>query len=50
MFTLLSRIVLAGLLLTQISRVRPVTAEESMGLEEEAAVLILSVFWCPLGS
>ena len=35
MFALLSRIVQAGLLLTQISRVRPVTAEESKGLEEE---------------
>ena len=35
MFALPSRIVQAGLLLTLISRVRPVTAEESRGLEEE---------------
>ena len=48
MFALLSRIVLAGLLLTQISRVRPVTAEESRGLEEEE-VHLQSVFeqWMP---
>ena len=48
MFALLSRIVQAGLLLTQISRVRPVTAEESKGLEEEE-VHLLSVFeqWMP---
>ena len=48
MFELLSRIVLAGLLLTQVSRVRPVTAEESKGLEEEE-VHLQSVFeqWMP---
>lgn len=34
-FHLLSEIVLAGLLLTQISRIRPITAEESTMLEEE---------------
>ena len=48
MFELLSRIVLAGLLLTQVSRARPVTAEESKGLEEEE-VYLQSVFeqWMP---
>ena len=48
MFELLSRMVLAGLLLTQVSRARPVTAEESKGLEEEEAYL-QSVFeqWMP---
>ena len=48
MFELLSRIVLAGLLLTQGSRARPVTAEESKGLEEEE-VYLQSVFeqWMP---
>ena len=48
MFALLSRIVLAGLLLTQVSRVRPVTAEESKGLEEEE-IHLQSVFeqWMP---
>ena len=48
MFALLSRIVQAGLLLTQISRVRPVTAEESKGLEEEE-IHLQSVFeqWMP---
>ena len=48
MFELLSRIVLAGLLLTQISRARPVTEKESKGLEEEE-VYLQSVFeqWIP---
>ena len=48
MFELLSRIVLAGLLLTQVSRARPVTAEESKELEEEE-VYLQSVFeqWMP---
>ena len=48
MFQLLSRIVLAGLFLTQISRTRPVTAEESAMLEEEEKYLV-SVFeqWMP---
>ena len=48
MFELLSRIVLAGLLLTQVSRARPVTAEESKGLEEDE-VYLQSVFeqWMP---
>ena len=48
MFELLSRIVLAGLLLTQVSRARPVTEEESKGLEEEE-VYLQSVFeqWMP---
>ena len=48
MFELLGRIVLAGLLLTQVSRARPVTAEESKGLEEEE-VYLQSVFeqWIP---
>ena len=47
-FELLSRIVLAGLLLTQISRARPATAEESKGLEDEE-VYLQSVFeqWMP---
>ena len=47
-FELLSRIVLAGLLLTQVSRARPATAEESKGLEEEE-VYLQSVFeqWMP---
>ena len=51
MFALLSRIVQAGLLLAQISRVRPVTAEESRGLEEEE-VHLQSVFeqWMPFFS
>ena len=38
-FAILSRIVLAGLLLTQISRPRPITAEELEGLEEEEIFL-----------
>lgn len=38
-FEILTRIVLAGLLLTQISRPRPVTAEELEGLEEEEIFL-----------
>ena len=48
MFELLSRVVLAGLLLTQVSRARPVTTEESKGLEQEEAYL-QSVFeqWLP---
>ena len=48
MFQLLSRIVLAGVVLTQVSRARPVTAEESKGLEEEETYL-QSVFeqWMP---
>ena len=47
-FELLSRIVRTGLLLTQVSRARPVTAEESKGLEEEE-VYLQSVFeqWMP---
>ena len=51
MFKFLSRIVLAGLVFTQISRARPVTAEESRGLEEEDAYL-QSVFeqWMPFFS
>ena len=49
MFQLLSKIVLAGLFLTQVSRTRPVTAEESTMLEEEEKYLV-SVFeqWTPL--
>ena len=39
MFRTLSRIVLFGLLLTQVSRARPITTEESKGLEEEEAYL-----------
>ncbi len=39
MFELLSRTVLAGLLLTQVSRTRPVTTEESKALEQEEAYL-----------
>ena len=48
MFELLSRMVLAGLLLTQVSRARPVTAEEFKGLAEEE-VYLQSVFeqWMP---
>ena len=48
MFQLLSRIVLAGLVLTQVSRARPIAEEESKGLEEEEAYL-QSVFeqWMP---
>lgn len=48
MFQLLSRIVLAGLLLTQISRTRPIAAEESAMLEEEEKYLV-SAFeqWTP---
>ena len=48
MFQLLSRIVLAGLLLTQTSRSRPITAEESAMLEEEEKYLV-SAFeqWMP---
>ena len=48
MFELLSRVVLGGLLLTQVSRARPVTTEESKGLEQEEAYL-QSVFeqWLP---
>ena len=48
MFKLLSRIVLAGLVFTQVSRARPVPAEESRELEEEEAYL-QSVFeqWMP---
>ena len=48
MFQLLSRVVRAGLLLTQVSRARPVTTEESKGLESEEAYL-QSVFeqWMP---
>ena len=48
MFELLSRIVLAGLLLTQVSRARPVTEEEYRGLEDEELYL-QSVFeqWIP---
>lgn len=38
-FAIPSRIVLAGLLLTQISRPRPVTTEELEGLEEEETFL-----------
>ena len=38
-FAILTRIVLAGLLLTQISRPRPVTTEELEGLEEEEIFL-----------
>ena len=51
MFQLLSRVVLAGLLLTQVSSARPITAEESKGLEEEE-VYIKSVFerWMPFFS
>ena len=49
MFELLSKVVLAGLLLTQVSRARPVTTEESRGLEQEEAYL-QSVFeqWLPV--
>ena len=39
MFQLLTRSVLAGIFLTQVSRVRPVTAEESKGLTEEEKYL-----------
>ena len=39
MFRILSRTVLFGLLLSQVSRVRPITAEESKGLEEEEKYL-----------
>ena len=39
MFRILSRIVLFGLLLTQVSRARPITTEESKGLEEEEVYL-----------
>lgn len=48
MFQLLSRIVIAGLLLTQTSRTRPITAEESAMLEEEEKYLV-SAFeqWTP---
>ena len=48
MFELLSGVVLDGLLLTHVSRARPITAEESEGLEEEEAYL-QSVFehWMP---
>ena len=35
MFELLAKIVLAGVLLTQVSHVRPITEEESKALEEE---------------
>ena len=35
MFGILSRIVVAGLLLTQVSRIGPITTEEFRGLEEE---------------
>ena len=43
MFQTLSRIVLAGLVLTHDSRARPVTAEESKGLAEEE-IYLQSVF------
>ena len=48
MFELLSRSVLAGVWLTQVSRARPVTAEESRALEDEERYL-QSVFeqWMP---
>ena len=48
MFELLSGVVLDGLLLTHVSRARPITAEESKGLEDEEAYL-QSVFeqWLP---
>jgi len=51
MFELLSRMILAGLLLTQVSRARPVTEEESKGLEDEELYL-QSVFeqWMPFFS
>ena len=39
MFRILSRIVLFGLMLTQVSRARPIAAEESRALEEEEAYL-----------
>lgn len=39
MFELLGTIMLAGVLLTQVSRVRPITAEELMALEEEERYL-----------
>ena len=39
MFGILSRIVLFGLVLTRVSRARPIAAEESKGLEEEEAYL-----------
>ena len=47
-FRTMSRIVLAGLVLTQASRPRPVTKEESKGLEEEE-IYLRSVFeqWLP---
>ena len=35
MFEVMCRVVLTGLVLTQVSRTRPVTAEESDVLEEE---------------
>jgi len=48
MFQLLSKIVVSGLILTQISRTRPITAEESAMLEEEEKYLV-SAFeqWAP---
>ena len=47
-FQLLSRVVLGGLLLTRVSRARPITAEESKGLQEEE-IYLRSVFeqWMP---
>ena len=39
MFRILCRIVLCGLVLTQVSRPRPIAPEESKGLEEEEAYL-----------
>ena len=49
MFQVLSKIVLAGLYLTQISRTRPITAEESKLLDEEE-IYLKSAFeqWIPL--
>ena len=48
MFRILSRIVLLGLVLTQVSRARPIAAEESKGLEEEEAYL--QSMLAPVGS
>ena len=48
MFLVLSKIVLAGLYLTQVSRSRPITAEESMLLDDEE-IYLNSAFeqWIP---
>ena len=48
MFLVLSKIVLAGLYLTQVSRSRPITAEESKLLDDEE-IYLNSAFeqWIP---